>query len=54
MKEYTVFVVNPGSTSTKVGLFRGEDCLFSKTVEHDAAVLKEYATISDQIGRAHV
>lgn len=49
MKEYTVFVVNPGSTSTKVGLFRGEDCLFSKTVEHDAAVLKEYATISDQL-----
>ena len=30
MKEYTVFVVNPGSTSTKVGLFRGEDCLLDR------------------------
>lgn len=49
MSEYKIFVINPGSTSTKVGLFQGETCLFSKTVEHDAAALKEYATISDQI-----
>ena len=49
MSEYKVFVINPGSTSTKIGLFEGESCRFSKTVEHDAAVLKEYAAISDQL-----
>lgn len=49
MSEYKIFTVNPGSTSTKIGLFEGEKCLFSENVAHDANVLKEYATISDQL-----
>lgn len=49
MSEYRIFTINPGSTSTKIGLFEGEKCLLSENVAHDASVLKEYATISDQL-----
>lgn len=49
MSEHRIFTVNPGSTSTKIGLFEGEKCIFSENVAHDAAVLKKYATISDQL-----
>lgn len=43
------FAINPGSTSTKVALFDGEKCLFSKNVSHDAAELATYQDISDQL-----
>ncbi len=49
MKDYKIFVVNPGSTSTKIALFEGEKCLFSENVAHDANVLKQYDAISDQL-----
>ena len=49
MKDWKVFAVNPGSTSTKIALFDGEKCLFSKTVDHDAAKLKEFKEVSDQL-----
>ena len=45
----TIFVINPGSTSTKVGLFRGDEIVFQANVEHSAAELKSFATISDQL-----
>ena len=32
MSEYKVLAINPGSTSTKVALFEGEKCLYSKNV----------------------
>ncbi len=46
---YRILVLNPGSTSTKVGLFEGETCVFSKTVNHDASVLAGFETVSDQL-----
>lgn len=46
---YRILTINPGSTSTKVGCFEGETCLFTVNVSHDAAKLKEFATISDQM-----
>ncbi len=49
MKEYKVLTINPGSTSTKIALFEGEKCLFSKNVAHDAAELAKYESISDQL-----
>ena len=49
MKEYKVLTINPGSTSTKIALFEGEKCLFSKNVAHDAAELAKYENISDQL-----
>ena len=30
MKKYKVLALNPGSTSTKIALFDGEECLFFK------------------------
>ena len=48
-KNYKIFVINPGSTSTKIGLFAGEECLFSENVSHDAATLESFPTISDQL-----
>ena len=37
---YEVLVINPGSTSTKIALFEGEECLYSKNVSHDAKELE--------------
>lgn len=46
---WRVLAVNPGSTSTKIGLFEGEREVFSQTVEHDASKLAEFETVSDQM-----
>ena len=48
-KTYKVFAINPGSTSTKIAMFENEEAVFSKSVSHDAAKLKEFAEISDQL-----
>ncbi|MFV0363884.1 MAG: butyrate kinase [Suipraeoptans sp.] len=48
MKKYKVFTINPGSTSTKIALFDGEEKIYSKNVSHDAKQLDTYATISEQ------
>ncbi len=47
--EFRVLVINPGSTSTKVGVFEGEQALLQKTVNHDAATLATFAGVSDQM-----
>jgi len=49
MKKYKVFAVNPGSTSTKIALFEGDSCLFSKNVSHDAKELEKYENLSQQL-----
>jgi len=48
-KQCRIFVINPGSTSTKIALFEGETCIFSKTVSHDANKLKEFGDVSEQL-----
>jgi len=48
-KAYRVVAINPGSTSTKVGVFEGTREVFSKTVSHDAATLAGFAGVSDQM-----
>lgn len=49
MSTYKVFTVNPGSTSTKIALFQGEEILFSANVSHDAGVLEQYKTLEEQL-----
>ena len=49
MSTYKVFTVNPGSTSTKIALFDGDEKLFSANVSHDAAVLEKYKTLEEQL-----
>lgn len=48
MKNYKIFAINPGSTSTKIAMFEGDHMVFSKNVSHDTAKLKEFKEISDQ------
>ena len=49
MKQYKVFTINPGSTSTKIALFHGEECVYMKNLSHDAKELKKFATIPEQL-----
>ncbi|MDZ7370131.1 MAG: butyrate kinase [candidate division KSB1 bacterium] len=44
-----IFVVNPGSTSTKIALFADEACRFRRTIDHPAQELARYSTIIDQL-----
>lgn len=43
-----VLAINPGSTSTKVGLFREEECLFKETIRHAQQDLAAFAAIMEQ------
>lgn len=48
MKKYKSLVINPGATSTKIGVFEGQDMLFEKTIRHTAEELAPYPDILDQ------
>lgn len=48
-KNYRVMVINPGSTSTKVGVFDGDEAVFTVNVAHEASELAKYAGVSDQL-----
>jgi butyrate kinase len=43
-----VLVINPGSTSTKIAVFEGENENFSKTIRHTSEELKPFNKIIDQ------
>ena len=45
---YKVLVINPGSTSTKIGVFEDETLLFEETLRHSTDEIAQYATIVDQ------
>lgn len=49
MTDYLILVINPGSTSTKVALYRNEEVIKEKTLRHDVKELKPFKTIIDQI-----
>lgn len=49
MQKFKIFVINPGSTSTKLALFENDTCLYSKTISHDAAVLKQFNSVNEQL-----
>ena len=44
MKNYKVFAINPGSTSTKIAMFEGEKEIFSRNISHDAEKSRRSAT----------
>ncbi|KMJ59991.1 butyrate kinase [Bacillus sp. LL01] len=47
-KEYRILVINPGSTSTKIGVFDNERSVFEKTLRHDSETINSFASIYDQ------
>lgn len=49
VKDYKVFVINPGSTSTKIALFEGDTKLWGTNVDHAAEELKKFKDIPDQL-----
>jgi len=48
VSDYRVLVINPGSTSTKVAVFDGDQSVASETLRHDAALIASYPRIFDQ------
>lgn len=48
MKKYRMLVINPGSTSTKIAVFDGEDMIFDETLRHSVEELSKYEKIFDQ------
>lgn len=46
---FRLLTVNPGSTSTKVGIFQNEEEIFEETIRHPAEVIVSYKTILDQL-----
>lgn len=47
-KEYRMLIINPGSTSTKIGVFDNEISILEKTIRHDAEIINTFANIIDQ------
>lgn len=47
-KEYRILVINPGSTSTKIGVFDNEISIFEKTIRHEAEKINSFSNIIDQ------
>ena len=49
MKKYKIFVINPGSTSTKLALFENEHKVLETNVFHDSSVLLQFPTVNAQL-----
>ena len=45
---YKILAINPGSTSTKIGVYKDELPVFEKTIRHTLDDLKEFKSINDQ------
>ncbi len=43
-----LFIINPGSTSTKVALFDDEKIIFERTVRHDVSEIKSFPSVMAQ------
>ena len=49
MASSKILVINPGSTSTKVAVFEGEDILASETLRHSAEEISKYSNTMEQL-----
>ncbi|MGI8316211.1 butyrate kinase [Halobacillus mangrovi] len=48
MQKHRILVINPGSTSTKIGVFDDEEVVFEKTIRHQPEEVNQYKRIIDQ------
>ncbi|WP_075982243.1 butyrate kinase [Bacillus massilinigeriensis] len=46
--QFQVLVINPGSTSTKIGVFQSDQTIFEKTIRHDLEVIHRFDSIINQ------
>ncbi len=49
MKTYRIFVINPGSTSTKLAMFENDEKQFDCDVFHDSTILRQFPSLNDQV-----
>jgi butyrate kinase len=47
-QEYRILAINPGSTSTKIGVYDNERSLIEKTIRHDTDEINTFKKIIDQ------
>ncbi|WP_396954684.1 butyrate kinase [Neobacillus sp. YIM B06451] len=47
-KDYRILVINPGSTSTKIGIFDNERSVLEKSIRHDSEKITSFESIIDQ------
>ncbi len=47
-QHYRILVINPGSTSTKIGVFSNEQCIFEETIRHNVEETAQFNRIIDQ------
>ncbi len=47
-KKYTILTINPGSTSTKIGVFENENKIFEKTLRHSTGQLEKFPNVWSQ------
>ncbi len=50
MEEFKVLAINPGSTSTKIAVYRNNKSIFLKNIKHTAEEIAQFKTIADQFG----
>lgn len=46
--KYKILAINPGSTSTKIAVYVGEEQVLSKSIRHDTDVISSFERIIDQ------
>ncbi|MBQ7076923.1 MAG: butyrate kinase [Lachnospiraceae bacterium] len=46
---HKILVINPGSTSTKIGIYQDEEQIFVTNIHHETEEIKKYARIIDQL-----
>ncbi|SFA44817.1 butyrate kinase [Parageobacillus thermantarcticus] len=47
-QKFRILAINPGSTSTKIGVFDNERPILEKTLRHDLETLQQYQSVADQ------
>ena len=48
-RTYRIFIINPGSTSTKLSLFENDQNIYTTDVFHDSKILLSFPTINEQL-----
>ena len=45
---YKILIINPGSTSTKIGVYEDETQVMEETLRHSTEEISQYASIYEQ------
>ena len=49
MPDYYIIAINPGSTSTKIAVFKNDQCIFEESLKHSTQDLAPFEKITDQL-----